>query len=702
MRRLLVLLVVACGLTVATTSSASSEAPSPVRIVVSTNSPVTVGEAIVIRGTVRNARPGTRVVLQKRVDGRWVKDSAKRLGTARAFRFTHRTTVSVVRYYRLVSERYGAQPSAVSRTLKVVAQRRAAKVSARVVYEPGWRESILANVTGTVAGGRPDASVLLQYFDGGQWFTHARTVAKGGRFAFRHAYLPNRATRLRVVKPQDRYSRAAASPAFGAAVTAPRMSVEQSATLIIPASGIGHVRFWAQGGSDLLLSTTPVRSGYLTSPDGSLASELNAPPANRVSLPKQTGLYVYDFSGEPGSAVTLSVTRTRHITAQTDGPPTTLESWHPRAYEVDFEAEKGDVIAAASTLPDGSDCKVSVWTLETSAGDNPQPLGNATWAINTNGRHKLVLVTQCSSTSPIELSILRAQRVSGSLEEPVAVPATRPGRPTIVEFDAPANQQINLDYRRVGSHDWRWRAVGGRFSGSDAIFQERFMTTSAGRHELLIPSRGDWIDTKPVAICAARTYPADVDGEPITIDDWTCAERAIIVEFAAEAGDVIGVEKLATGLFEGCSYRLVGGSDSFSCLSMKPLAVTGRYRAVFVADSMSPVIGKVHVWRAARANAAVDGDPVEVRIDAPRQRALIDVDVTEPGDLTATFDLSGLGAGAHFDAEVWDPDGNKIPRTYDRETSTIKFDAAAPGRYQLRFRTGADRTGTFTATVTSG
>lgn len=705
MRRLLVLLLVACGLTGAATSYASSEASSPIRIVASSNAPVTVGQDIVIRGTVRNARRGTQVLLEKRIGGRWTFHGRRSVGATRTFRFAHATTEGgVVRYYRVVAPAYGAQPRAVSNPLKVVVHRRTASVAARAVYEPGWRESALrVKVTGTIVGGPPATPVQLQNLESGHWITRARATANNGRFMFDLTSLPNRATRMRVVKPQDQRSRAANSPVFGAAVTAPRVTVDQSKTVKVPANGLGQVRFWARGGSDLLLSRTAGDPAYLSAPDGSTVRELFSRD-QRVVLPELDGFYVVDFRGSPRSTITLGLTRTRQVTAQLDGPPTTLESWHPRTHVVQFEANKGDVIATTPRTPDGSDCKVDIWTLDSSAGERPQGLSQTVWSIKSDGRHELVLVTRCSSASTIQLSFIRAQRVSGSLEEPAPVPAALPGQPTIVEFDAPANQQINLEPQRVvTSSYWAWRPAGGTFQHSDSIFYERFKTSSAGRHELLLLPRDDEIDTRPVALCAARFYLAEVGGHPTRIDDWKCQDRVIVVEFAAEAGEVIGVEKEATGLMSGCSLRPVGSSDSVSCMSMKPLPVTGRYYAVFQAGWESPVSGSVHIWRAARANAVVDGEAVQVSIDTPRQRALIDVDVTEPGNLTVAFDLSGLGVGAHFSAEVRDAEGNLVPITaYDPEQSTIQFATAAPGRYQVRFRTGVDRTGTFTARVTSG
>lgn len=655
-------------------------------------STLVVGGQTVIKGKVVNAKPGSVVKLQRKVDGTWRAVTSKQVWSARTYSFAIKPTRGV-HTYRVVKPRQLGQPYAASPTVKVTVT---GPLSVTISASP---TSLTVGSTTTISGkavnGLPGSVVQLQHRVDGSWqqvaskkvwsartYSFVVTPAEGG-----HSY--------RVVKPRQLGQPYAASPAAAVQVipAAPELVVNSSAgvddqgrdILIFTGRVSGFPEAWVGleyrwGAEGRWSGVTYTRA----EPDGTF--ELR----NRDWAYAQFRVVAPAFAGSPEliSHVFVSAQQPYRLPLNGEVQLTGLHDEH-NAGTVLLDVEAGDEVTFAG--PTNGNWGASVAEPDGSFVGGIRPvydddlgrwLNMFRFEAEVSGTY-VVDVTSDSEGQSVTLWASTPKTVMAVVDGPsVAVANDFPYQIVDVEFDIPAGQAYTLNDGYSGEWSTALLDPDGAEEGPwiklpesyDVIYRADTPGTHLYRHT---PDSGN-ITSTTLSVVAATTLAGTVDG-PELLANVDVPYRAVLIPVEMPAGGFATADDDADHFSIVTVDAATGAQASLGSAGSRVVVVTADQRQVGTA--------RVHIRSAVKVSATVDGDPTAVESSGPRR--IVEVSFEGKAGQVVTAAVSrGASPGYLYVSDLSGPDGQ--PR---RDLFGDMWHLPADGTYVLRGQTEGEFVG---------
>jgi hypothetical protein len=643
-------------------------------------STLVVGDQAVIKGKAVNAKPGSVVKLQRKVDGTWRAVASKKVWAARTYSFAVKPTRGI-HYYRVVKARQLGQAYAQSPIAKVTVT---GPLAVTISASP---DTLSAGDTATVSGravnALPGSMVQLQRLADGSWRAVGATRI-GSTRTFTFAVAPVKGYQYyRVVKPRQLGQATAVSPVVTLAVRW-RPTVHISSQLSTdPASNERELTIDGSvserdGVTKLRLERDlgvgrgwELQGAYILDAGGTVRVIIHNETQARFRL-------VYPGVGLRQTAVSAT---SSHLPGPQELPVNSSLALEPElegTYSLlTFNADKGTPLTLAGS---GESWSAVIYG----------PTGEELGAISSAGERLQRFVAPSSGGHTIRVHRPLARTTWFDLSKPKVYDASIDGPAVDASNDFSA-QEIELRFQgeagdlitverggdvgnpvllgpsgSVGTQ--RWGTPGWGAPDRTEAFQ--LPETGTYRYRLREP----WNYSVSVRLLSAVTAHATLDGARVqlSLDDRS---RAAVITFAATKGQAIDLITSDHAL-----PRVFTPSGVFE-YGPRPFAQeTGLHLAVFWGQD-TPSSREFWLASPQSAEASIDGDPVDFTF--PKDGLTRSAVVEFAGLAGQVVRMRGEATSGHWGTPaVYAPDGSTV---FDGIDSYDKaFLLPMDGRYRLR------------------
>lgn len=657
-------------------------------------STLVVGDQAVIKGKAVNAKPGSVVKLQHKVDGSWRSVASKKVWSARTYSFAVKPATGA-HHYRVVKPRQLGQPYAQSPSVGITVT---GQLSVTLSASP---DTLTVGSTTTFAGKAvnavPGSVVNLQHKVDGSWQQVATKKVWSTR-TYSFVVRPDAGVHsYRVVKPRQHGQPYAVSPAVSVRAAtppppAPALTVDSTTELDDQQRSIlvltGRVSHFSP--SEILLER---RWGN----DGTWQT-------HEISAPRSDGSFEFRVTGwayaqfrvvVPASAHSPELVSQAFASAQQpyrlplnskvtlSGLPDDL-----RAATVLLDIESGDEVTLVGSYP--GNWAAGVYEPDGSFVGGIRPAydddtGQEQYVLRFDAKASGTYVINVASRGgSLSLWATTPKKVTATVDGPVVDVSNDFAYQTVdVEFDIPAGQAFT--FRDGSSGSWDMALLDP--SGAE---QKPWTTAVADYYSWIYRAEmsgtyvyrfvGDaFISSTTLSVVAATEIAGTVDG-PKVVANVDVPSRAVLISVEMPDGGVAAVDRDSDYL-TAVTVDAVTGEPAYGTAGSRVVVVTASQQRVGTAS--------VQVVSPLKVSATVDGNPTAVESSGPRR--IVDVSFEGKAGQVVTAAVSGGASPGHlYVSNLSGPDGQ--PR---QDLWGDMWHLPVDGTYVLRGQASGDFAGSF-------